>query len=213
VTKAVKRSTLALRDPADYTGVSSSVPAFVYVLPCRHEDILKVGFSRDPLLRMRTLHPRYFDFFDCERAFLIETDTVREARRLESDFASALEANNAPAPLVVSPEAGGHTEWYRGAYPTLLQMAFSLATVQGWRVHAPLRPWLAGRLDRDSGTLYEWSSQVHAAIQQARIYGKPSGELPGQLRARLDALAALGLAPQSRVPPAVWSWYVAGHHE
>ncbi len=209
MTKAAKRSTLVLRDPADYTGVSSSVPAFVYVLPCRHEDILKVGFSRDPFVRMRTLHARYFDFFDLQRGFLIETDSVRAARRLESEFAAALQANNAPAPLVVSPVAGGHTEWYRGAYPTLGRLASCLATAQGMRVHAPLQPWLARRLDRDSDALYEWSSQVHAAVQEARLYGKPVGRLPVELRDRLDALVALGLPAQSRVPPAVWSWYVA----
>ena len=41
---------------------------FVYVLPCRDEDILKVGFSRDPLDRFRTLHRRFFPWAEGGRA-------------------------------------------------------------------------------------------------------------------------------------------------
>ncbi len=40
---------------------------YLYVLPCAYEDLLKLGFSRDPLDRMQALHPRWFEFFDLDR--------------------------------------------------------------------------------------------------------------------------------------------------
>ena len=75
--------------------------AFVYVLPCRDEDLLKIGFSRDPLQRMRALHRRFFDFFDLDRAFLVATDRVRDARRIERALLTAFADRRSPAPLVV----------------------------------------------------------------------------------------------------------------
>jgi hypothetical protein len=89
--------------------------AYVYVLPCAYEDLLKLGFSRDPLDRIQTLHPRWFEFFDLDRGFLVESETVHDARDLELGLGRALIEHNAPAPLVISREAAGHTEWYRGA--------------------------------------------------------------------------------------------------
>ena len=59
------------RDPASRT--LSRGRCFLYVLPlASHEDVLKLGFSRDPLDRLQALHPRYFEVFDLERAFLVE---------------------------------------------------------------------------------------------------------------------------------------------
>ena len=48
--------------------------AYVYVLPCRDEDLLKVGFSRESMQRFRTLHRSFFECFDLERGLLIEVD-------------------------------------------------------------------------------------------------------------------------------------------
>ena len=93
---------------------------FLYVLPlASHEDVLKLGCSRDPLDRVQALHPRYFEVFDLERAFLVETEAVRDARALELELRRMLVAHNAPAPLTVRREAAGHTEWYRGAFAQL----------------------------------------------------------------------------------------------
>ena len=69
--------------PYPFASTSSVARAYVYVLPCAGEDWLKLGFSRDPLTRLQTLHRRYYEFFDTELAFAIETETVREARALE----------------------------------------------------------------------------------------------------------------------------------
>jgi len=58
----------------------------VYVLPCQHDDILKLGFSRDPLLRMQTLHQRYFDFFDLDAALKDPDPAIRAAAQALSRF-------------------------------------------------------------------------------------------------------------------------------
>ena len=66
--------------------------AFACLLPCRQEDIAKIGFSRDPLIRVHTLHRRYFEFFDLDRAVLVAPDQVRDARRIEPPLLADLSA-------------------------------------------------------------------------------------------------------------------------
>ena len=65
---------------------------------------------------MQSLHPRYFDFFDIERAILIETPRVADARAVETALKRQLRDHRAPAPLDIPHDAGGETEWFRGAY-------------------------------------------------------------------------------------------------
>ncbi|HEX7663459.1 MAG TPA: GIY-YIG nuclease family protein, partial [Polyangiaceae bacterium] len=112
--------------------------AFVYVLPCRDEDTLKVGFSRDPLQRLHALHRRFFRFFDLDRALLIETDRVRDARRIERRFITTFADQRAAAPLVVRDAAAGFTEWYRGVHADVDALARTIATDEGFALHAPL---------------------------------------------------------------------------
>src|SRR6187549_206059 len=120
---------------------AASGRSFVYVLPCLGEDLLKLGMSRDPLDRFQNLHRRWFDFFDLDAARLVETDSVREARAIETRLRRALRAHNAPAPLLVSTAAGGGTEWFRGAHDILSTEVDALQAA-GLRVHVPARPWL-----------------------------------------------------------------------
>ena len=181
---------------------------FVYVLPCRNEDLVKVGFSRNPLARMETLHPRYFDFFDIDAGCLVETDTVREARRLELELAHAMALHNAPQPLLIRGQAGGETEWYRGAHAGLQDVASGLER-EGFIVHRPLRPWLRSQLSNRCGDLFSWGEAVLAGVE-----GEPAHlDLPAYrpLRADviavLDAYPALGIALTPRLPDALMSWY------
>lgn len=166
-----------------------------------------MGFSCDPLVRMQTLHPRYFEFFALERALLIATETVRDARQLEGELLQAAHSHQAPAPLLVAAAAGGHTEWYRGAYPLLCAAAAGQAGRGGYVLHAPALPWLRERLDRQSTALYESGTQMLRAIEAARGGATPAIALESQLRNTLDACAALGLDVAQRVPTAVWTWY------
>lgn len=200
---------LSTGDP-DVTHSASEGRCYLYVLPCAYEDLLKLGFSRSPLRRLGELQTRYYEAFDLERAFLVETETVRDARDLELRLRHALREHQAPAPLSIRHEAGGHTEWYRGAYAPLSDQARSLGAL-GYRLHAPLREWLAQELLAHSDALYAWGASVLDAL----------GGDPGQLDApalaalrrkvldTLDAYPALGLALDSRLPEALSHWHRA----
>jgi hypothetical protein len=184
--------------------------AFVYVLPCRHEDLLKVGFSRDPLQRMQTLHARFFDFFDLDRAFLIATDYVRDARRIEREFLTAFAERRSPAPLVVPDAAAGYTEWHRGAYADAVAMAETIAANDGFVLHAPLRAWLREVFVERSALLYAWSSKMLDAIEYERHNAPPSprpSAIERALRNALDCFVELGIAIEPLVPPPVFIWH------
>ncbi|MEJ7745846.1 MAG: GIY-YIG nuclease family protein [Luteimonas sp.] len=191
------------RDPAGRT--ASRGRCFLYVLPCAYEDQLKLGFSRDPLQRLQSLHPRYFEVFDLDRAFLVEAETVREARALEFSLRRQLIAHNAPAPLTVRREAGGHTEWYRGAYAALAEAAAALAE-GGYTLHDPLRPWLRDALCARRDLLYSWA-QAMLSLEELE---DPAGMTMQSQRMALDVLdayVAFGIDLEPLLPDAVLRWH------
>lgn len=83
---------------------------FVYLLPWRDQDLLKVGYTREPLVRLRTLHRRYFEVFDLDRGLLLEADRLADARRIERDIIVRHAAQRSPAPLSVPDAAAGYSE-------------------------------------------------------------------------------------------------------
>lgn len=183
---------------------------FVYVLPCRDEDLLKVGFSRDPLDRFRTLHRRFFEFFDLDRGLLIDTDYLRDARRIERLFITTFAAQRAPAPLVVRKAAAGYTEWFRGVSPQADALARQLCAEQGFGLHAPLTAWLRDRLDERSGWLFGWSARMFEVLEYEYFNGPAEagyGLGARTLRDALDTCAALGMELQALVPVEVFDWY------
>lgn len=188
------------RNPAG--GTASRGACFVYVAPCAYEDLLKLGFSRDPLERLRSLHPRYFDVFDLGCAMLVETETVRDARAIELRLRRMLVEHNAPAPLVMREEAGGSTEWYRGAYARLDAAVVELEAA-GHRVHRPAQAWFRAALDARSDLLFAWTL--------ALLPTDPVDESDPRARAlvadALDACDALGVDLDTRLPPAVLAWH------
>jgi hypothetical protein len=197
-------------ETSDFPRFASRGRAFVYVLPCREEDLLKIGFSRDPLRRMQTLHRRFFDFFDLDRAFLIATDRVRDARRIERALLTAFADRRSPAPLVVPDAAAGYTEWHRGAYADALSMAGSLAADEGLALHAPLRAWLREIFAERSMLLYAWSTKMLEAIEYERHNAPPSARpnaTERALRDALDGFVALGIDIEPLVPGSVFSWH------
>lgn len=182
--------------------------AHVYVLPCRDEDLLKIGFSREPLQRFRTLHRRFYEFFDLERGLLIETDRVAQARRIERLFLTAWIDQRAPAPLAVPVSAAGHTEWYRGIGGEVVPLARQLAQEEGLTLHEPLRPWLAAELSRRADALYDWSERMLAEAMLEREHAGLPGPGPME-RALLDTLTlceAVGLPLADLLPEAVAEW-------
>ncbi len=201
---------LESRDETNRT--PSRGPCLLYVAPCVYEDILKVGIARDPLARLHTLHRRFYEFFDLDAGFLIETDTVREARGLETMLHKELALHNAPAPLVVREQAGGHTEWFRGAYGILDERARSLSE-QGFVHHASLRPWLRHRLQQQSAELYSWADK---ALAELSLHPGDADPFPQWARLRqtlldvLDAYAALDIDLAPLLPEDVIRWRLRG---
>ena len=187
---------------------ASQARSYVYVLPCVGEDLLKVGFSRDPLQRLQTLHPRYFEFFDVETGFLIEADRVRDARRIERLLAQHATEHRAPAPLLVPRRASGHTEWYRGARALLAEAAIALRDGEGYVLHVPLRAWLRERLEQQRDLLYDWAQhQLHALEIAASVSSEQSRSIARVLRDALDAYVTLDIALDGSVPRAVLDWH------
>ena len=184
--------------------------AYVYVLPCRDEDLLKVGFSRDPLQRLTTLHARFFRFFDLDRAFLIATDRVRDARRIERRYIETFAERRSPAPLVVPDAAAGYTEWYRGAYADAEAIARALVADDGFTLHAPLRDWLRALFLERSALLFAWSAKMLEAIEYERFNAPPSPSprvLERPLRDALDCFDELGIDIEPLVPEPVFRWH------
>lgn len=184
--------------------------AFVYVLPCRDEDLLKVGFSRDPVQRLQAFHPRFFRFFDLDRAFLIRTDHVRDARRIERRFITTFAEYRSPAPLVVPDTAAGYTEWYRGVYPEAAALAREFCETEGFVLDAPLREWLRMAFEERAALLFAWSARMLEAIEYER-HNAPlnaaSSALERALRDALDCFDELGIPIEPLLPEPVFSWY------
>ncbi|UXI66358.1 GIY-YIG nuclease family protein [Tahibacter amnicola] len=197
------------RDDARPRAVSRG-RAYVYVAPCRFEDILKLGFSRDPLDRFQTLHRRYYEFFDLDRALLIELDSVKEARGIEQRLGSGIIAHSAPAPLIIPPGAAGHTEWYRGAYDVLAGGGVADCLREGHTVHVPVAPWLRHRLLQQGDRLYGWCDQMLDAIGQHGGDNSPAVPLAPLERTLVDALdayAALDIPLAPLVTPRILNWH------
>lgn len=199
-----------VQDDVSYPRFASRGRTYVYVLPCRDEDILKVGFSRDPLDRFRTLHRRFFEFFDLERALLIHTDHLRDARCIERELITTFTEFRAPAPLVVPQSAAGHTEWFRGVSPQVDALVRRICAEQGFDLHAPLSAWLRRRFGEWSELLFDWSLRMLEMIEY-RHFNLPAHERSGRaeavLREVLDAYVALDIDIAALLPPVVLDWY------
>jgi len=202
-----------MSDEVGYPQFASRGRAYVYVLPCCDEDLLKLGFSRDPFTRFHTLHRRFYEFFDLDRGLLIEVDRVADARRIERRFIDTWIENRAPAPLVVREAAAGYTEWYRGIYPEITALAQQLAEDAGHTLHRPLRPWLRSLLEERSDWLYEGSASLLEQVEYERFHGDPQQPLQRALLDVLDMCRSIGLPLERRIPDRVLQWYVYGDHQ
>lgn len=133
---------------------------YVYVLPAAGaEDLLKVGATADPLARWSAFHPRWFQAFDLERGLLVETETRRDAQRLETQWHRALRAHRCPMPMTIRMAAGGQTEWYRGAYAATAEFADRCRTL-GHTIHSDVPAWLAPRMREQQARLFELLQQA-----------------------------------------------------
>lgn len=194
------------RDPAAIRTPSRG-RCFLYVAPCLLEDLLKLGFSREPLQRFQALHRRWFELFDTQGIMLVEADSVRDARAMEARLRRELSEYNSNVPLTVREEAGGAREWYRGASDHLVRAVEELRQ-QGHAVHAPATAWLRDALLARAELLYAWTGAM-LSVDEIELR---AGITPAQraVRDALDAYAALGVDPSQWLPENVQHWYRAG---
>lgn len=179
------------------------MPWFAYYFPCFGEDLCKLGFSHDPLQRIRSLHRRWYEFFDLELGLLIETETERDARDIELLLRRPLSAHNAPMPLTIQSAAGGFTEWFRGSSEQVLAAAETLAQ-SGYRLHTPVSGWFRDALTQRVDLLFEWSSAQRALLNQ-----EPSQWQHLQpLLDELDAYVALSIPLEPALPGDIYAWYL-----
>ena len=202
-----------MSDEVGYPQFASRGRAYVYVLPCRDEDLLKLGFSRDPFTRFHTLHRRFYEFFDLDRGLLIEVDRVADARRIERRFIDTWAESRALAPLVVREAAAGYTEWYRGIYAEVTALAQQLAQVEDHILHRPLRPWLHTLLGARADWLYDGSASMLEQVEYERFHGEPQRPLQRALLDVLDMYRSIGLPLEQLVPERVLQWYLYGDHQ
>ena len=178
---------------------------FAYVFPCAWEDFCKIGFSRDPLGRIASLHPRWFEFFDLDAGALVEGETQRDVRDLELELRRPLKLHRAPAPLTIAVRAGGRTEWVRGAN-VMLAAAVQELGERGHRTW-PLRPWLRAVMLERIDRLHDWAA---AQLPADTLQGAGNMQVLQALRNVLDAHVAMGIDPAPCLPAHVDAWYGRG---
>lgn len=186
--------------------------AFVYVVGCRDDTLFKIGFTRDPIDRWRTLHPRFFEYFGLDEGILVATDAVGEARALERRLLLAFSDYRALAPLAVRSAAGGDSEWFRGVLAEAVEAAKEAAARQAWPWQRPAE-WVRSSLAARRDLLFAWTAAMLDASEFERHNG---GDRPfadgGAVYERalldtLDAFHSVGLPVDDHVPDRVREWY------
>lgn len=184
---------------------------FVYLLPLHGEDWLKAGISTDPLRRAREFHRRFFELFDFSQALLLETGSPRDAAAVERGLREAFRVHRAPMPLTVRAVAGGHTEWYRGAYPAMSAAVRELETA-GYALHAPGQDWFAAALRARRGELHDWSSSLlrqHFFDPDEALAEPLPADAAALLLDNVETYRHFGLGVREHLPAALHAWYDA----
>jgi hypothetical protein len=185
---------------------------FVYLLPCREEDSVKIGYARDPWVRLLSFHPRFDRFFDLERGALVETDRVDEARRIEKSLKMAFADATTPAPLSVRRRAGGRFEWFRGVHSAAVTELQAASSRLGYAMHAPLAEWLRDQWMLQIDRIADWSRHEFELVEMLHHNAPSEIAAPREraLRERLEIWEGIGLEFRSRFPDQVVYWYQYG---
>ncbi len=188
---------------------------YVYVFPCRERDSLKIGYARDPWIRLQAFHSRFHVFFDLDRAALLEVERVKEARHIESMLKSKFSSAADTAPLEVRERAGGKFEWFRGIHPEVIDELQSMSAQLGYPMCAPLDEWLGKQWTPHIPRLIDWIEYEFEQIEAWNFNANPSLIAPRQraLRNRIDAWESIGLSIVERLPRRIRKWLSCGFAE
>jgi hypothetical protein len=153
--------------------------AWLYVLVADgHEDLLKVGLTRQPLARWSAFHPRWYEAFDLRHSLLVGCETRGDAQRLETALHRELAELRCPMPLSVRAAAGGASEWYRGAYPRVRRFVEDCAQ-RGHPVQRDAAAFLAPAMRAQAERLDALLREAHAGLMDGWLN-------PAQCRALVD---------------------------
>lgn len=192
--------------PLEGVGTGPRGRTFLYAFPLVGEDFAKLGIARDPLVRLQAFSQRYYDFFDLEQGWLVEAESIGDARSWETRLKRLLRTHAAPAPVVVPAKAGGRTEWFRGA-SMQLEFARDELVAQGFTLHAPLSAWVAVQLEPWRDQLDGLERSVVAQLGAVETWPAAwSHPMLAGLRDGLDACIVLKLALHDAVSPALQAW-------
>lgn len=185
---------------------------FVYVLACREQDTLKIGYARDPWARLRAFHPRFHAFFDLDRAAMIETDRVNEARAIEKTLKHGFSSASEIAPLQVRERAGGKFEWFRGIHVHAIDALQSISADLGYPLHTPLSAWLRNEWLAQIDRLSDWVNHEYEQIEAWQFNADPTVCEPREraLRNLLDAWESIGVPFEVRLKNRTRNWYRHG---
>jgi hypothetical protein len=181
---------------------------YVYLLPLHGEDWLKLGKSCDPLRRAREFSDRFHDEFDFDQAMLVQFDSEREAAATELALRRQFVQHNAPMPLTMRFQAGGHTEWFRGAHAGMAA-AITVLESAGHIVHRPARPWFARAMFARRAELHGWASALlreHLVDPDESLPGPLAADVAARLTDALDAYRSFGIAVEDLLPQALHDW-------
>lgn len=181
---------------------------FVYLLPWREQDLVKVGYSRQPLVRMRTLHRRFFYVFDLDRGLLLETERLAQARQVERSILLRHAGQRSPAPLVIPDAAAGYSEWLRGACPEVTAELQEISARDDLPLYS-LKSWLQQWFLSQGDGLYEWSLRMLEAVEYEAFNMPPElqrGEAARSLAYVMDACDAVEVPLAGLFPDRVLAW-------
>jgi len=177
-----------------------NAPASVYIIPARFEEILKIGFSREPAHRIRSFHPRYFEYFDLDRAFVICANDEKDARRIERLFALQLADHRTHAPLVIEQAPGGHTEWYRCAYELAREASTQIVFEGGYPPLTSAATLIREHLLREREHLFEHATAFVDVIDGLGNDDPQALKIAAAFRDVLDAFEAFDIPVDEYLP-------------
>ena len=172
-------------------------------------DVAKIGMSTDPVGRMNRLHRCYFEFFDLDRAVLLEMESVRDARAIEAALKSEFSDATISAPLAVADDAGGKHEWFLGISNSATVALQRHAEATGYPLHPSMAAWLRGQWRDSSAVLFDWSSHMldRAELMHFNANDPDRNPYAQRLRNVFALCVAINLPLEKLVSGRVWRWH------
>lgn len=166
-----------------------SLAWFVYLFALTDCSAFKVGFSSNPLQRIHTFSPRYFERFDLHQSLLLRIDTIDDARTLESSLKKELAECCLDCPDWVPREAGGHTEWFGAPQFELAAERLRAFDAANERLLCA-RDFLRDELTRSQAACAAWACNQAQHVVDTFTYAPGTRQAADALRSLRDWLDA-----------------------